>query len=334
MARTGERDDSASPLQAASKTASSRATEAFAVLGNETRLAILLALWEAYEPWTGENAVPFTELRNRVGISQGGEFTYHLDQLVGRFVRKTDAGYELRRAGHQVVRTVIAGAGFENLTLAPTEIDHACHLCGAPTAVTYQDEYLFWVCTECEGLFGNRDYRPKRMLAGYPLNPAGVTDRRPEELLHAAFVGGAWGLQSAIEGVCIKCSGPVEGWLHRCDDHASGGICSNCGRQNAVTARFRCSVCKHNITMVPWWLVKHHPAVVAFYYDRGVPLQYERNDSEQFLPRRELHLEARHDQQIVSEDPLRVRVTIRYDGDELALTLDGDVNVVDVTERA
>jgi hypothetical protein len=86
--------------QAAAGAAGERATEAFATLGNETRLSILLALWEAYEPFVATNAVAFSELRERVGMRDSGQFNYHLDKLRGHFVRKTDAGYELRRAGH------------------------------------------------------------------------------------------------------------------------------------------------------------------------------------------------------------------------------------------
>jgi len=41
-----------SPLEAAADFTGSHAVDAFKLLGNETRLAILLALWEAYDPTT------------------------------------------------------------------------------------------------------------------------------------------------------------------------------------------------------------------------------------------------------------------------------------------
>jgi DNA-binding transcriptional ArsR family regulator len=328
LTHKGNANSTDSPLEAAAGAAGPRATEAFAILGNETRLAILLALWEAYEPWAAGTAVPFSELRRRVGMRDGSQFNYHLKQLVGHFVRKTDDGYELRRAGHQLVRTVIAGAGLEDAEFEPTEINRDCHLCGAPTAITYDDEWLFWICTECDGLFGNRDGHPEGCLAGAALDPAGFTDRRPEELLNAAWAGGE--LRSALEGVCDACSGPMDGSLHVCEDHASDGVCPTCERRDAVIARFRCAVCKQHHAMVPWWLVIHHPAVVAFYYDRGVPLQYEGDVS--FQPRQELHLRPHHDQELVAADPPRVRVTIRHEGDELQLTLDEDLDVITVDE--
>jgi hypothetical protein len=66
-------------------------------------LSILLGLWEAFEPFTEENAVSFSELRDRVGTRDSGQFNYHLDQLTGHFIRATDSGYELRGSDHNNV---------------------------------------------------------------------------------------------------------------------------------------------------------------------------------------------------------------------------------------
>lgn len=336
MTHAKKRSDSAeSPLEAVAGAAGPRAIEAFSILGNETRLAILLALWEAYEPWAGENAVPFTELRNRVGIRQGQQFAYHLEKLVGHFVRKTDGGYELRRAGHQLVRSIIAGAGLEVPALDPTEVDWDCPVCGAPTMVTSHDEGLFHVCTECEGRFGDRGHFPEGTLATAHLDPAGFTDRGPEELLNAAYIAAAWATQSAIEGVCDACFGPMDGWLDLCDNHAAEGVCPNCERRYDVMARFRCPVCKNHHEMVPScsWIAMRHPAVVTFYYDRGVPLQYVSDDGESFLPRyREIDSGTDIDYELIAEDPIRVRIVFHHDGDELRLTLDEKLNVIDVSE--
>lgn len=48
-----------SPLEAAIGVAGEPATEAFSLLANETRIAILLALWDAYDPYAVENSVPY-----------------------------------------------------------------------------------------------------------------------------------------------------------------------------------------------------------------------------------------------------------------------------------
>lgn len=310
-----------SPLEAAAGVTGARATEAFSVLGNETRLAILLTLWEAFEPWSEETAVRFSELRKCVGMRDKGQFNYHLKRLVGHFVRKTDDGYELQRAGHQVVQTVIAGTGIEDPAFDVTEVNRECTVCGAPTAITYHEERLFHVCTECEGRFGARGQLPEGTLAAADIDPAGVTDREPEELLNASIIRGVCHLQSALKGVCDACSGPMESWLHVCDDHPAEGMCPACERRYVVMARFRCPVCKHYRQFVPScsWLVINHPAVVSFYYDHGIPLRYEGD--------------VDLDHELIARNPPRVRVTIRYEGDELALTLDEELSVFAVSGR-
>ena len=58
--------------------------DAFELLGNETRVRILQTLGTADEP------VPFSELHDRVGLRDSGQFNYHLDRLVGHFLQKTD----------------------------------------------------------------------------------------------------------------------------------------------------------------------------------------------------------------------------------------------------
>jgi hypothetical protein len=45
-----------------------------------------------------------------------------------------------------------------------------------------------------------------------------------------------------------------------------------------------------------------------------------------------LKLVSEFEQELVSTDPPRVRVTIQYEGDELQLTLNEEMHVVDVTE--
>lgn len=78
--------------------------EAFAVLGDDTRLQILQMLGAADEP------LAFSELFDRIEYHDSSNFGYHLDKLVDHFVRKTDEGYALRQAGRRVVEAILSGA--------------------------------------------------------------------------------------------------------------------------------------------------------------------------------------------------------------------------------
>jgi hypothetical protein len=104
-------------------------TDALSVLGNETRMSILRELAETNE------ALSFTELRERVGIRDSGKFNYHLTKLCAYFVRETDVGYELGHAGSRI----ISAAGHERKEeTIDTDTEECCPVCGE---------------TDCEKLF-------------------------------------------------------------------------------------------------------------------------------------------------------------------------------------
>jgi hypothetical protein len=79
--------------------------KAFSVVGNETRLAILEALWQA-----DADVVRFSRLREAVGVRDSAQFNYHLQELVGQFVAGGEDGYELKYAGKAVVRALLAAS--------------------------------------------------------------------------------------------------------------------------------------------------------------------------------------------------------------------------------
>ena len=150
----GTTNSSELPLEVSVGAAGSHATEAFAALGNETRLAILLVLWEKHDPHADDNRVPFSEIYDRVDYDDPGSFSYHLEQLKGKFIRQhtEGEGYELRTPGLKFVQVVIAGAGVQDAALEATEIDQLCPFCDAPTAISYHDGLVIQVCTQCEGV--------------------------------------------------------------------------------------------------------------------------------------------------------------------------------------
>lgn len=61
------------------------------------RMEILQTLAEA------DGSLPFSELRNQVGVKDFGQFNCHLDKLEGYFVSKMDGACDLRQAGARVI---------------------------------------------------------------------------------------------------------------------------------------------------------------------------------------------------------------------------------------
>lgn len=320
-----------SPLEAAAGVAGPRAVEAFSILGSETRLSILLALWDALEPFSKGGDLSFSELRERVGMTDSGQFNYHLKKLEGDFIKSTDEGYKLRPAGEKVVRVVIGGSGLEPPDLEPTQLGMPCPRCDGSTVITYRDGRLFQLCTECGGNFGETDDLPQGTLYTWRLEPAALSNRTPEEVYAAASIGMLHRADALIDGVCPECSGAVESELRVCDEHDPGAkdVCPNCGRQDEVQVLYQCSICKFSGGAAPSDLVSQHPAVIAFYYEHDVDLQYDLGFQE---IKRVLELSEAHEQTLESTDPLRVRVTIQFEGDELNLLLDEDMSVMEVID--
>ena len=324
-----EVESTESPLEAAARVIDPHATEAFALLGDETRLAILLALWEEYDPHATGNAVPFSRIAERIDYDDPGNLRYHLEKLRGQFVQQRAAGegYELRGTGMKLIRAVIAGAGVEETTMGTTEIEQGCPLCGAPTAIEYRDGCLFWTCTECAGPTPEAT-DTDGFLSATPFDPTGLTDRTPEEIRLASLAVAGRKIRLMFDGFCPDCSGSVEGWLECCDDHDPAGVCEHCGKQFAAWARFQCQTCKQHGVSSPKTLALFHPAVISFYDDHGVSIRFRADDFENACQVFS-HMHD-HDMDIVSTDPLGVTVTASMNDEEVRLSFDETGNVVDV----
>lgn len=317
------------PIKATAGAAGSHTAEAFALLADETRLAILLALWEAYDPQATDNAVSFSEIFDRVEYDDPGNLRYHLEKLEGQFVQQRDpgGGYEIRTTGLKFVRSIIAGAGVQDATLDATEIEQPCPFCGAPTVISYRDGLVIHACTVCEGA-RPEESTPEGVLSVTPFDPAGLTDRSPAEIRAASTVTALRDAQTLFDGLCPACSGAVDGWFEYCGDHDRTGPCENCRLRFAARARFQCRICRNHKVEPLQGLVMFHPAVVSFYDDHGVSTRIRADDVDSVT--RFYELMDEHSIDVVSEEPLRVDVTATYDDDEVRVTFDDTVSVVDV----
>ena len=317
------------PIDAAAGRAGPHTTEAFALLADETRLAILLALWAAYDPQADDGAVPFSTIFDRVDYDDPGNLRYHLEQLEGPFVRRGDAGegYEIRTTGLQFVRSIIAGAGVQDASLGPTELEEPCPFCGAPTTISYRDGLVVHACTECAGA-ARSTATVDGVLSMTPFDPAGLTDRSPAALRAASTVAAVRGARTMFDGLCPACSGRVDGWFEYCPDHDDPGPCSRCGHRTPARARFQCRVCRNHKVAPAEGVALFHPAVVGFYDAHGVSTRLRADDPRSVA--RYYDLMDDHDVAVVAEDPLRVDVSVARDGDAVALTFDETVRVVDV----
>lgn len=306
--------------------------DAFAVLGNETRMEILQTLGEADDP------LSFSELRDQVGVSDSGRFNYHLDQLAGHFVQHSADGYELNEPGSRVVQAVLSGAVTDVPVTAPAELDEDCYYCGGRTVHKYHKGHVGIFCIECGGNY--RFETPSAdeyayaadlpdewgFLGGYSIPPAGVHRRSSQEALRAATTHGHLEVLSSAVGVCPRCSARIEESVDVCEPHDAGdGVCGECDYRHAVHHIHRCTNC--NYARMGFFsrhlLVNRH--LLHFISGHGLnPIAPESPMT--FWA----HL-ARYDEEVISADPFEAEFTFTIDGDTITLTVDDDLNVVEVT---
>lgn len=269
--------------------------EAFALLGNETRIAILQELWRA-----PEEPVAFSELRRRVGVEDSAQFNYHLGKLTGHFVARTEDGYRFRYAGEKVVRAILAGTFTERLDLT-FAVEGTCHDCGAGLRARYEDERLGIECPACGAEYGR-----------YAFPPGGLRDRTPEEVA-AAFNQRVRHLHClAADGVCPECGGVVTTTVVADEAGVTG---------QSVRVDHECERCHHRIRSPVGVSLLDDGTVLAFHEEHGVDLPA--------VPYWTLAWCVTDESLTVeSRDPWRVSLDIPLGGELLRVTVDGDLRVI------
>jgi DNA-binding transcriptional ArsR family regulator len=275
--------------------------DAFGMLADPVRVEILATLWRL------ESApVPYSELRDEVGLRDSGRFNYHLTKLTGQFVEKADDGYRLRPSGMVVLNAIYAGSYVDAPVRDGLDVGGHCPTCGDALVGEY-DAGMFRVhCEDCED---------QLFMLSFP--PRGVTRRDDDELLEAISIYTRAHTRRSNSGLCPFCGGSMAMWL---DVDADSDLpmsalvysdCANCGAENRSSVGFS---------------VLEHPAVAGFLHDQGVPpdappWRFDWCLSDEALT-------------VASSDPPRVHldVTVDDDGETLRVTVGEDERVAE-TER-
>lgn len=270
------------------------AAEAFEILGDDVRLAVLRALEDAEDP------VTFSELRDRTGVDDSGRFNYHLDRLRGHFVRRTDDGYELRYHGERVVETVLSGTFTDTAAVGPFPVEGSCYDCGGSLQGVYEDERVTIDCTDC----GRRI-----VSVGFP--PSGLQGRDPGDLMAAYERWSRAHVHLAADGVCPVCSGATERELTAPPECHSF----------EVVPSFVCTACTHSATTSFAALLLRRPVVASFYADHGVDVAARPYwDLEPCVSGEYTTVDSR--------DPLEATVRFPAGDERLRVRLDDDLEVV------
>jgi len=272
------------------------ADEAFGLLGNEKRLDILGRLFEA------EGPLSFSELREAVGIRDSGQFNYHLDKLLGTFVRQDGKEYELTSAGTHVVGAILAGEYTKTIEGDPVAVGADCQHCGGMLAGFFEGEGVRIACEDCD-----------RNVLDMSMPPGALEDYPREEW---PFLAERWTrqeLETVRAGFCPACYGPIVERLTLDPDSVGDAF--------DASVEYSCQRCDRGITANATASVVSHPAVVSFHHEHGVDIEG--------TPVWDLEWPIQPNAAIVSRDPVRVEVSIQLDGDRLVLVLDETATVVE-----
>jgi hypothetical protein len=279
--------------------------EAFALVGHEHRVAILRALLA--ESRDGEYPTAFARLRERAGIDVSAQFSYHLEELTGHFVRRTDDGYELRYAGWEVATSILAGTYNERAEFDPTAIPGVCPRCDeAALEASYREEWFAVRCSACE----HRHVR-------YPLPPGALEDRSLEEVLSAFDRYVRTQVQLARSGVCPGCFGVMAVRTAR-GNRADGGL------PNGRVAIYDCERCGNRLYPPLGLFLLADERVRQFLDSRG------RSPAE--TPFWEFAFCVSDEAVTVADtDPWKAHLTVSADGETLVVTVDDDLRVESAT---
>lgn len=288
----------------AGKEPSAAFDETLGLLASEVRIDILRAAWEAFP-----ESLPFSELRSRVGMRDSGTFNYHVDTLVPEFLRKTDGAYTLTYAGRQAIGAAVSGRFTEatDVDAGPVTAGECMH-CGGEAVARYDDGLATVACADCEEL-----------LAEMPLPPVAVEAIEPDRLPAVFSKHLLTRTRQLARGFCTLCHGRLDATLTGLSAEASATY------RPVLDVRFECRECGVRTSLNVGAVLMDHPAVIAFLYDAGIDLR--KTYVWEVLPLLDPGANVR------SENPLRLELSIRVDGETLTAVVDSSASVLEHTRN-
>lgn len=295
--------------------ADSDPAEVFGLLADRTRVDILVAMARARKEQGSEavgggvSGLSFSDIYEQVEVDNTSKLSYHLGELVGTFLQKTENGYTFTHAGDQIVRTIVSGNYEQPPDIEPTAVSGECPFCGASQLETGLGHSVFTVtCLNCE-----------RPVFGYFVTPAQVQSHDPGELVASVAATMAGAYSQVRQGVCPWCTGQLTTTVS--DDEEL-----DLPESISFLVRDECEHCLRQYNAPLPYRAAYHPASIGFHWDHGVDIMG--------LEMWKMH-NYRLNGQWTSEradGPATYRVVLRQETEALHLFLDADATVTR-TER-
>lgn len=275
-------------------------SDVFALVGHEIRAEIIQILGS---PDSDEFIIPFGELRSRMDVDvDPSQLHYHLDQLVGHYIERTEDGYHIRPEGVRLYLTVRAGAldqDRESLALDPS---FDCHTCQGPVEASFTNGVVKVWCPECGHKYGH-DFLDIALAAFEDSESSFSFSHFCKFAFRKTF--------SLGQGVCPSCAHPLDPQFEAAETPSS---------HPEVQIYQSCALCGADWRSPVGRVLLTGPGLRSFCHDHGVDVLT--------IPYWELEFAATDEYVTVrSTDPWEVALALTFDGETLELVVDGDLNV-------
>ena len=296
-------------------------SDAFQAVGNEIRTGILSTMLERAN--ANDSTPPsFTDLFEASAVDTTAGFAYHLDELVGPYLVKSEVGYELTYAGERIARTIAAGSYTDRVSDETIPVDDPCPFCTTDHLVaTVLDNVVTIACVNCDRAVLRMGFPP----GGFDAHGDAVPEAFDRH--HRARIA------QFRDGICPACAGRVTASVEAVDgdrltavDDGSTAVDSNASERPAtpnddiepVQAVFTCRRCGDSLRCPVSLTLLDHPAVVSFYRD------HDRSARE----KRIWNVGREWTETPIAVDPDLICVGITLDDERLDCYVDGTVSVV------
>lgn len=280
--------------------------DAFALVGNEIRAEILRVLGDIAQGHP-QPKLTFSEIRERLDADiTPRQLRYHLQQLVGHLVSKTDGSYHIRREGFHIYQSLRAGLFTKREHDTSIAAGFDCYYCQTQVQATFHDATITVRCPDCEYLYVNAAAMP----------PAGILGDETAAFAQFGKSIHYWQFGFARD-VCPTCGNAIETEFFAPEEASLSSR-----QRRKVVVRGSCDGCGNWSYLTVGVALLADPGLVAFCYDHGVDaistpfweLEFAATDA---------HVTVR------STAPWEVALDVTYDGDTLELVVDEDLTVLE-----
>ncbi|MBX0297619.1 winged helix-turn-helix domain-containing protein [Haloarcula nitratireducens] len=290
------------------------ATDIFGLLADDTRIDILRAVavsqYEGEQVGAGAAELAFSEIYDHVDVENTSKLSYHLGELTGAYLRKSDDGYSLSHAGERIVRFILSGNYEQPESFGPEPVAGTCVYCGEEALEAERSHQFFRIdCTACD-----------QQVMGQPITPAQVRTRDSESLVQSVKVRSAEVAKQIRQDMCPECGAQLAADIVAVPD-------SPLPAADSFVVTSTCNACLREYNSPLTYSVVYHPASIAFHWDRGIDVT-----TRGLWEFHEYVYEGQWTSEQTASDPDEYEVVLRHGDDAVRLYLDSTATVVQ-TER-